>query len=375
MNRNFGLDIIRSTAIIMVLLSHSKLFFLSYVQDKANFISLGVFGFYGVELFFVLSGFLIGQILLRDVINIPSAYSIISFYIRRWFRTLPAYYLVLIVFVIASNVFKPLPAMNFHPSYFLFMQNFSTRALDFFGVSWSLAIEEWFYFLTPLLFTVFLPKKHDKIQVARLLISSIIILNLIRMVFIYYVNPTWNGIRQFVPLRFDSLLLGILLAHLKQISPHYYKKLNNLHVLGLVFFCLTGLAIFFISQLLSGTIDHSFFARTILFTLISFFMTLCIPFFEQSNFVNKSIKNITIIRCAFTSISLYSYTIYLIHLDVFIYFSKLSTSIISSIIFLLISLIVTFFISVFIYKYYEKPIMDLRDKFKLCYFKQEQEKI
>ena len=195
------------------------------------------------------------------------------------------------------------------------------------------------------------------------------------MVFIYYVNPTWNGIRQFVPLRFDSLLLGILLAHLKQISPHYYKKLNNLHVLGLVFFCLTGLAIFFISQLLSGTIDHSFFARTILFTLISFFMTLCIPFFEQSNFVNKSIKNITIIRCAFTSISLYSYTIYLIHLDVFIYFSKLSTSIISSIIFLLISLIVTFFISVFIYKYYEKPIMDLRDKFKLCYFKQEQEKI
>ena len=70
-----------------------------------------------------------------------------------------------------------------------------------------------------------------------------------------------------------------------------------------------------------------------------------------------------------------AYTIYLIHLDVFIYFSKLSTSIISSIIFLLISLIVTFFISVFIYKYYEKPIMDLRDKFKLCYFKQEQEKI
>jgi peptidoglycan/LPS O-acetylase OafA/YrhL len=112
-------------------------------------------------------------------------------------------------------------------------------------------------------------------------------------------------------------------------------------------------------------LNHSLFARTILFTLTSFFMVMCIPFLEQSTVVNKSIQKISIVRFIFTKISLYSYMIYLIHLDLFIYCSKFSTSLKSSIVVMSLTFMLTFFISGIVYKYYEKPIMDLRDKLKL----------
>lgn len=66
-NRIFGLDVIRATAILMVVFSH-----IYYLIDSSNplLISIsGLFGFFGVELFFVLSGFLIGTILLNKYMN------------------------------------------------------------------------------------------------------------------------------------------------------------------------------------------------------------------------------------------------------------------------------------------------------------------
>lgn len=98
MRRNFGLDIYRSIAILMVLACHSFGFFYNGWFNATPLIwALGL----GVEVFFALSGFLIGGILIRDIVEQPQPVSaprrLFAFYIRRWLRTLPLYYLLVIV--------------------------------------------------------------------------------------------------------------------------------------------------------------------------------------------------------------------------------------------------------------------------------------
>jgi peptidoglycan/LPS O-acetylase OafA/YrhL len=129
---------------------------LAYVA--APFIRLG---WSGVDLFFVLSGFLIGSI----IISVRDASSGLTiFYIRRAARTLPLYVVMLVIFVIGivtqANFWIDLPRLFSKPHllwvYFILMQNnsFATTIpdLNFISVSWSLAIEEQFYLLFPLLF-------------------------------------------------------------------------------------------------------------------------------------------------------------------------------------------------------------------------------
>src|SRR5438270_12152467 len=95
--RNFGLDIVRAAAILLVLFCHSVNYFASFPLSQP----IGdLCGIYGVEIFFVLSGFLIGQIYFRDVLPNISKHSIKTFYMRRWMRTLPLYYLLLVIFII-----------------------------------------------------------------------------------------------------------------------------------------------------------------------------------------------------------------------------------------------------------------------------------
>ncbi len=94
--RIFGLDALRATAILMVVSSH-----VLWIYPKSNaFIPtlFELFGFWGVELFFVLSGFLIGSILYKTFVNENfTLKSVFHFLKRRWFRTLPNYYLVLLL--------------------------------------------------------------------------------------------------------------------------------------------------------------------------------------------------------------------------------------------------------------------------------------
>jgi len=151
-NRIFGLDLLRCLAIILVLITHTI-----PLLDPAGFVKISVYtGYFGVELFFVLSGFLIGTILLKVYYqeNQLNFSNIKIFWMRRWFRTLPNYYLMFLVYGILLyfahhlNVFGHIRYL----SYLFFLQNSVTpQPNEFFPVAWSLSVEEWFYLIFPVL--------------------------------------------------------------------------------------------------------------------------------------------------------------------------------------------------------------------------------
>jgi peptidoglycan/LPS O-acetylase OafA/YrhL len=111
---------------------------------------LGHGGFYGVELFFVLSGFLIGRILIRYDSDLGNPGTVGVFYIRRWFRTLPLFWLFVVLNVLLEFQVKDHPiSLGEVLEHGFFLRTFATYHPVFFPESWSLAIEEWFYLLFP----------------------------------------------------------------------------------------------------------------------------------------------------------------------------------------------------------------------------------
>jgi peptidoglycan/LPS O-acetylase OafA/YrhL len=167
----------------------------------------------GVDVFFVLSGFLIGGILLRAR-GSPRYFK--TFYGRRALRILPLYYLLLAIHAVARHVVPalwPVSALAWHftavPtwSFWLCLQNFFMPGADDFGnpllgITWSLALEEQFYLLIPLLLHVTKPR-----LLPWLLLPAIAGAPLLRCA----LGP---GLSAYVllPSRLDGLLLGVLLA-------------------------------------------------------------------------------------------------------------------------------------------------------------------
>ncbi len=150
-SRLWGLDLLRAIAILAVLLLHTQPFVFEF---SANIPRALYFGWAGVDLFFVLSGFLIGSQAYNNREPLSIFKGVKDFWLRRWFRTIPLYLLVLVVYI----GIKPLVGYPFQGEvwpFFFFLQNF-LEPKDFVQ-SWSLCIEEQFYFFLPLLF-FFLPK-------------------------------------------------------------------------------------------------------------------------------------------------------------------------------------------------------------------------
>ena len=361
--RIFGLDVLRATAIIMVVSSHVLWI---YPKSKAFIPTLfELFGFWGVELFFVLSGFLIGSILYKTFINENFALkSVFHFLKRRWFRTLPNYYLVLLLNILIA-FFLGFSIEN-AGSYFLFLQNFASKSPAFFPESWSLSVEEFAYLLLP--FVLFLGTfgviKNKSKRFLIIVFSLFIIFVFAKVVF----NSTqtvsnltdWNSnLKSVVIYRIDAILVGVLIAWIRFNFEAFWKKYK-------VLFAFVGIGIFFF--LLFGItssnlrIEQSqFFWNVIYLSLTSFGFAFFFPIFSEWKVSNSWLK----FPIEFTS--KISYSIYLLHysvilqlLKVFIDTSQMSTT--ERHFFTLIYLTITFLLSYILYRFYEKPMMNLRDK-------------
>ena len=359
--RIFGLDIIRSVAILMVVFSH-----LYYLIDSKNalFISIsGLLGFFGVELFFVLSGFLIGTILLKQFLdNSFTIKEVIHFLKRRWFRTLPNYYLIL--FINLFIAFQLGYLTNDAWKYFLFLQNFSQYSITFFTESWSLSIEEWAYILAPI-FLLFVWKLHFKNKKVSFIVSVLILILIFHLIryFNYLELPItdinlWNtNIKSVVWYRIDSILFGFVVAWLVYFFRNKLKKIR-------IYLLIIAFHLFLFQFVIMNSIGYDIatsplYYNVYYFSLTSLTIVLAMPFFifwENSKYFKKPVQ----------FISNTSYSIYLLHYSIISVLLKFVISsnnlVLHPLLILLFYLIITLFLSYILYRFFEKPLMNLRDK-------------
>lgn len=156
--RNFGLDLLRCLAIAIVLANHAFLGFFVELGDVAWTgwkAAVSTLSMISIEWLFVLSGFLIGTMMMRSFEVEPTWWKRTrSFWLRRWFRTLPNYYLFLGVnCLIVLWGATPLPVGEPRWQFLVFAQNLFGPEHQplFFNESWTLALDEWFYLVLPLL--------------------------------------------------------------------------------------------------------------------------------------------------------------------------------------------------------------------------------
>jgi peptidoglycan/LPS O-acetylase OafA/YrhL len=141
--RIHGLDTLRALAVTLVVLHHYVLF----VSGEGSFGWVGEIGWVGVDLFFALSGYLIGNQIFQ-ALRRPEGLSLIRFYARRLLRTLPNFYVVLALYALWPAFRGGMPMLPLW-QYLSFTQNIGLEPGTAFSHAWSLCIEEQFYMLLP----------------------------------------------------------------------------------------------------------------------------------------------------------------------------------------------------------------------------------
>ena len=362
--RVFGLDLMRAMAITMVLCSH----ILWIYKPKDGIISqiFALFGFLGVEFFFVLSGFLIGRILykiyLKEDFTIKSAFGFLK---RRWFRTLPNYYLVLLInIIITSSLGYSKHKLSL---YFVFLHNGFSKMPAFFPESWSLSVEEWAYIVLPislLLFSILFKPKNKKRFFLIMTLFLIALFIFFKIIYQSRVQTTtldeWNvSLKSVMIYRLDAIFMGVLCAWISINYSNFWTKIKfpSFMIGGLVMmFMYFGMGYL---RILPSTFP--FVWNVVYLPLASLSIAFLLPFFSQLE------TSIAIIKRPIVFISKISYSIYLLHYSVILqlvmlFVDKEKTTLLHLHIITAIYLATTVIISYLFYRFYEKPMMDLRDK-------------
>lgn len=346
-SRSFGLDLLRTLAIGFVLLAH-----FAKVFDSI--------GFWGVELFFALSGFLIGKILWGNFQS-SKTYNmnlVANFWKRRWWRTVPNYYFFLLVMIIFQWFWNKqfTGGLTILKSIF-FIQNFIGREEEFYSVSWSLCIEEWFYLLFPLVLLLLSFFKFSKKVTFTITLFFFIIVSII-IRFYLIEQHVGHSLRGITLARIDAIVYGVAAAFI--ISTKNYSKnlLNYMLMVGciLLFYC--------IKQIHFSNINYEEIRSGQLFLMLTpLAFALIIPKVEKMNF---TLKHINWLKVSIQNISLWSYSIYLSHIPVMFTTYYLTSAIrlneIGNLVSKLIGLLLTIMVSAIIYKYFEKPLTNKRPK-------------
>jgi peptidoglycan/LPS O-acetylase OafA/YrhL len=335
----------RAVAISLVLVNHGGIWFANY---PVVIVSATLSGYFGVELFFVLSGFLIGSILLRWLTDQNSTTTLADFWRRRWLRTLPNYFLFLIINAAVWLWLNHAEAPFWR--YALFIQNISSPPPVFFGESWSLAIEEWFYVLIPILFVTALRISPKSFQSTSLLIvcSVIVVVTIARSIYVVAVEPMWlGGVREIVIYRLDACMFGVLAAWLKHFRRAWWERPAG----GLF---AAGLAMLLTVALLAVILpSDSLFLHSAGFPLTSIAAALLLPTLDRWIVSRASWHHLIL------NVSLWSYSLYFINVLVFAMLFRWfrdTGPVCCAAAFVLLSLS----IAAVVYRFYEKPIMDLR---------------
>lgn len=210
--RDPWLDFLRAAAILAVLVHHIGQAWPVVRPWLYPYTSMGA---KGVDLFFVLSGWLIGGLFWQERKQL-GAVQISRFWARRWLRTIPPYLGGLALAWTAVWIYR---GETFDFGYLVFLQNYYP-VMPFFFISWSLCVEEHFYLLLPLLFYCF------KWQPAYLM-AILALLPAVLRLFEYPIEGSGFGYRDTAThLRADGLLLGFAAAYASVYNRSWFDRLR-----------------------------------------------------------------------------------------------------------------------------------------------------
>lgn len=354
----FGLDLLRSMAIMCVLHAHSAAYILTV---RPNDVALHYFGFVGVELFFVLSGFLIGTILLQlfQTSTENRLRQVGYFWVRRWLRTLPSYYVAFIVVAIAVWFINGHNILNF-PDYkrlWWFGENLTTKPPALFTIAWSLAVEEWFYLLFPL---IALPGVLIfKGQGARIVFATALFMTLVPLlVRIWAYGQGEHGwpeyYRKLVPTRLDGIAIGVLFACCKYFWEDLWHRWRTVWMalgIGILYACTSY---FFAHNFFRGE-AAGVFGCTWFFTIWSLGLGLLLPVFDgiktlRWRWLQRGVGHVAAI----------SYSLYLYHTTINMVINAVNIKGWAA---WWLSWIVGFVLASLLYWAFERPILRLRDRY------------
>ena len=380
--RVFGLDVMRALAILIVVDAHSTVALKEYYD--------GAFWHHllpdGVELFFVLSGFLIGGILIRTYEKNGrfDGGLLLNFWTRRWFRTLPNYYLVLTGLIALavgrawrSGLHHSLPAKDELIKYYLFLQNFARYVPDFFPETWSLAIEEWSYITLPLILWALHTLMPARWPRQRIVLTAILLIivgtNIGRFVaaVLTPISAGELGFRGIVVTRLDAISYGVLAAYVKHYFPSFWtndRTRSRLAVIGLILIVLTSFtaSIIILKYYVQAGIypAYVFYKRTFYFPVIGLSMALVVPYMDGWRTATGLWARFGIARLI-THVSLISYSMYLLNLTPIMLtllerFPTTSAAVGWTKVGVFWGL--TLVVSTLLFAYFEKPVTELRER-------------
>ncbi|WP_293890959.1 acyltransferase [Flavobacterium sp.] len=307
-NRLREIDFLRGIAIILVLLRHKYLFQFTTTM-----------GWIGVDLFFTLSGFLVSGLLFKEFLKFGDIQPK-RFLIRRGFKIYPIYYLFYILYLIPILLYSKFKIVPFL-SDMVFMQNYVCGWGYAYGASWSLAIEEHFYFGLAIFLWLgikynFIILKADTkagkkaISFQKLIISILILCLLLRLISntIFPAQLTRNF--TMTHLRIDSLIAGVYVSYL-----FYFKRQQLTEIFARYKYVFISIA--FLGLVWTPFIEPlpSFFVKTIGFTFLYISFGITLIYFILNTGINKRLDSLfsAPIVNVVSKIGYCSYSIYIIH--------------------------------------------------------------
>lgn len=330
------IDGLRAISVLAIIIYHSKIYFLGRALLPG--------GYYGVDIFFVISGYLITSTILKEI-KTKSHFSIVNFYERRIRRIIPALFFVFILSLPLAWIFLlPNSFVDFSKSilyslgfisnfYFYFsgqVYGLENGLLKPFLHTWSLSVEEQFYIFFPFIFLFF---KNTK--------NIIFILILISLTLSFYISLKNVDLNFYIlPCRAWEILLGSIFAYDKIFSV---SKVNNKNFSD--FFSFLGFFLITISFIYDDFIFLNFSISRIFSVLGAL---LIIKYFSKKIIFSKILTNKIVVN-----IGLISYSLYLWHYPIFAFvrIGYLSHNFINN---FFIGLLI-FLISIFTYFFIEKP--------------------
>jgi peptidoglycan/LPS O-acetylase OafA/YrhL len=348
----------RATAILLVLGAHAFHIIAPLVPKSISFISLPD----GVDVFFVLSGFLLGGIWI-DMLERNESGLLKTFFWKRWLRTLPPYFIVITLLFLVRLYFSG-GTFTFPWRYFLFAQNMYEPEWDpyyFYPEAWSLSVEEWFYVLMPLSTLFFLRFIRNAKQSVLIFSMVMLVVPFLLRILFYIQHPIeslddWNRyLRHITVYRLDMIGFGVFAAWVKYYSNTHWEMLRGYKMLG-------------ITLLVGTTIVYHFYAFGFVFLSLFYFsciglaLLLLLPTIETFTCTSPRIIK------AVNTLSLISYAVYLLNRSIILHPLVLPFKpIFASSILLSLSVYIGYVLLVLLmaygfYRFVESPILKFRDR-------------